>query len=158
MSVGVMSVKLKGWIFRARSATMRNGCIHWSPMSSDMLTKTKAQRCPVRGLLASTEMLALDDAAVVAGMVLALQNLVERGLVGTTLIEGGHDEEAHSVTVPLGGELAMVTAIRRKPALIGVVTISGSNENEGTDSHVFGGRCRNPPWCSDRGRGTHWPA
>jgi hypothetical protein len=108
-----------------RRELVGQGEIHLQSFSALELAAVAA-RSPVRGLLASPEMLALDDAAVVAGMILALQSLAIRGLVGMTLTKGGHGEEDRSITMPLGGELAMVTAIRRRPPLIGVVSIRSS--------------------------------
>jgi len=87
---------------------------------------------PLRGLLATTEMLALDDASTEAGLIVALHGLTERGLVAPSVAEEGRgNEESHGIALPLGGDLAMVTAIRRHPALMGVVTVTGSTKPEG---------------------------
>jgi hypothetical protein len=88
-------------------------------------------KSPLHGLLASPEMLALDDDSVMAGLLVALNELADRGLAAATLDEDASawaDGLADDVGLKFGGDLAIVSAIRRQPALLGVVRVGSSSE------------------------------
>lgn len=103
------------------------GSIEFSPFTQWELAAIGAGS-PVQGLVLSESLLAAEAETVKDEMILALQDLAARDLVGELLesdSEGGvvADSSDGLRSFRLGGDLAIVVAIRRAPALLGIVAL-----------------------------------
>jgi len=86
---------------------------------------------PISGLVASSEFLALDEISLVSGMVASLRGLAARGLVESSLpADQSGVKDSQDITLRLGGDLALVAAIRHQPALLAVVAVTASTDEE----------------------------